>query len=161
MATVILVSVKGNAQTEKDEFYDIRVKKVLDAEEIEYTITKNNNFKIVVTTEEEPTVRNHTVFIMSKTQNYSDFEIREISSPGLKIKRSAISDSMMYDLLLQSGNIKMGSWELKEYEGEDYSFFTFTIKIGVNIENKHLTSLIFLVASEADRVEKLYGNKYD
>ncbi|MFN5422512.1 MAG: hypothetical protein ACK5AO_04530 [bacterium] len=160
VSTIYTVTVWG--QSESSDYYDIRLKKLLDSEKINYTINKNNNFRINVITEEEPNERTQIVLMYSRTTTYSDFEIREITSAGLKIKKKDIKNSVLFSLLVQNGDLKIGSWEIQEYNDDDENILiAFSIKVSTNIPAKNLVSLMHLVANEADRVEKLYGSGAD
>lgn len=158
----LVYSLMVLSQTDSGDYYDLRLKKILDSEKINYTINKNNNFRINVITEEEPNERTQIVLMYSKTNTYSDFEIREITSAGLKIKKKDIKNPVLFSLLVQNGDLKIGSWEIQEYNDADENvLIAFSVKVSTNVPAKNLVSLMHLVANEADRVEKLYGNGVD
>jgi hypothetical protein len=149
-------------QTNTDDYYDIRIKKLLDSKSINYTINKRNDFNITVITENAPNERTQLVTITSKTNRYDEFEIREIHSTALKIKKDDIKTKLLYEILLENGKLKNGSWEIDEYESvKEYYYLLFSIKVGTNISGDDLKSMLFLVANEADKIEKLYGNGID
>lgn len=162
--SLLILSIPSFSQgnPNEEEYYDIRVKKLLDSKDINYSITKNNNFRITVITEDSPKERTQGVIINSKTQNYDEYEIREIWSTSLKIKKSDLRVKLYYELLSKNSKIKVGAWEITEYESDkEFYFLTFNAKINTNINSEDLKSLLFLIANEADRVEKLHGNGID
>jgi hypothetical protein len=99
----------SSAQNTTDEFYDIRIKKLLDAKQINYAITKTNNFRINLITEEGSNKRTQGILIFSKTENYQGFEIREISSNALMITKNNIKSSFLIELLNKNEKLKIGA----------------------------------------------------
>ena len=159
---LVVLTINLFGQTNEDDYYDLRVKKLLDSKDVVYTINKYNNFKINVITENSPKERTQGVLIRSKTNKYSEYEIREIYSTALQIKKNDIKAKMLYELLVKNGEIKVGSWGIDEYDSDkEYYYLSFSLKVGTNISADDFKSLLFLVANEADRVEKLYGNGND
>ena len=163
-STLILILIIGNSygQNTNSDYYDLRIKKLLDSKDVNYTITKNNNFRINVITEDEPKKRTQAVYVNSVTSKWYEYEIREITSTALQLKKNDVRIKMLYELLQKNGNIKAGAWEVNEYESDkEFYYLTFSLKVSTNINADDLKSLLFLVANEADRIEKLYGNGND
>jgi hypothetical protein len=148
--------------TNNNDYYDIRIKKLLDSKQVNYTINKYNDFKINFITEKDPKERTQYVTLVSKTTKYEGYEIRELRSTALKIKKTDIKLKVLSDLLITNSNRKIGAWEIDEYsDDQDYYYLLYSIKSSTNISADDLYSLAYYVAFEADRIEKLYGSGLD
>lgn len=160
---ITIFSIGSVFGQEKDElFYDIRLKKLLDSNDINYSITKNNNFKIELITEDQPQKRTQIVVIYSRTNKYDDYEIREIVSTSFTIPKKDTKSPFFIELLKENGTLKTGTWSIIEYESSpDVYTITFTAKVSTNISANDLQSMINLVGSEADRIEKHYAKGVD
>lgn len=158
----IFLSFESIAQDRNDQFYDLRVKKLLDSKDVNYTISKNNNFKINLVTEDKPKERTQIVVIYSETSNYINYEIRDIRSSAFTIPKNETKSTVMLDLMKVNATLKSGSWSFYEYDATpDVYTVTFTVTVPVNISADDLYSMILLVGNEADRVEKLYKKGED
>lgn len=150
------------AQEQNDQFYDMRVKKLLDSKDINYTITKNNNFKINLITEDEPQKRTQIVLIYSKTDKYDDYEVREVSSTSFTIPKKESKELIFIELLKENSSLKTGTWSIMEFnDSPEVYTITFSVKVSSNMTGDDLRSIINLVGIEADRIEKLYANGKD
>jgi hypothetical protein len=165
--SILLLSLLGiitiiNAQVDPNLYYDIRLKKQLDSTDINYSITKSNNFKITIQTEDSIEERTQIVIINSQTEKVANFEIREIGGIGLKLKKSSYNHELLYQVLNRNGQRKIGAWEITEYSSEpDYFYLRHVIKISVNISPSDLIGLVHTVAFESDRIEKELGGGSD
>jgi hypothetical protein len=165
--SILLLSLLGiitiiNAQVDPNLYYDIRLKKQLDSTDINYSITKSNNFKITIQTEDSIEERTQIVIINSQTEKVANFEIREIGSIGLKLKKSSYKHELLYQVLNRNRQRKIGAWEIAEYSSEpDYFYLRHVIKISVNISPSDLIGLVHTVAFENDRIEKELGGGSD
>ena len=150
------------AQEKDEQFYSIKVKKLLDEIDLNYSITKYNNFKIELLIEEQPKRRTQIVYIYSKTENYNGYENREIVSRSLSIPKGEAKSSIFLELLKENGKLKSGTWSIFESESSPETYIVlFTIKVSTNISADDLYTMISLVAREADRIEKLYAKGID
>lgn len=150
------------AQSVNDSFFDIRIKKLLDSKNINYSITKNGNFRINLVTREEPKERTQNVLIFSKKEHYQELEILNIISTALKIPKNNLRMPVLIDLLKLNGTRKIGAWSIFEYDSDpdNYSFI-FEIKVGYNINADDLVSLFNFVGFQADEKEILLNNGLD
>ena len=150
------------AQEKEDQYYDIRVKKQFDSLDINYSITKNNNFKVELITEGEPQKRTQAVYVVSKVSEYNKYEIREIVSQSFKIPKTESKSHIFLELLKENADLKIGTWSIFEYDSSpDFYSATFAVKISTNISANHIYDLIYFVAIEADRLEKKYAKGVD
>ena len=162
--TILLLLFIENlySQDTNSDYYDLRIKKLLDAKNVNYTIDKQNNFRINFITEKEPKERTQLVVLVSKSSKYEDFEIRELRSTALKIKKNDLKLKFLTDLLLTNSNRKIGAWEIDEYKDDkEYYYCLYSIKLSTKINLEDFYSLSYFVAYEADRIEKLYGDGLD
>jgi len=150
------------AQEKEDQFYSLKVKKLLDEIDLNYSITKYNNFKIELLIEEKPQRRTQNVYVYSKTENYDGYETREIVSRSLSIPKSEAKSIIFFELLKENGKLKTGSWSIIESDSSpDVYIILFTVKVSTNILAEDLFSVISFVAREADSIEKLYTSGLD
>ncbi len=158
----IVISKTIIAQSEKDSFIDTRIKKLLDSKNVNYSITKNGDFKINLITQEAPKERTQRIYIYSKKESYRDFEILNIESVGFKIPKNSIKTPVLIDLLKKNGTIKIGAWSMYEYNSDPDNYsFSFEIKVANNISAEELVTLFNFVGFQADEKEKLWGNGLD
>lgn len=145
------------AQEKEDLYYDIRVKKHLDSLDINYSITKLNNFTVNLITEESPQKRTQLVVINSKLVRYNNYKIREIESRSFTLPKKDGKTPIFLELLKENGSLKTGNWSIIEFDAEpDIYTIIFSVNVSPNISADDLYSMIFLVATEADRFEKKY-----
>ncbi len=150
------------AQITSEQFFDTRIKKLLDSENINYSITKNGNFRINLVTQKDPKERTQAVVIYSKKESYLEYEILNIESTAFKISKNSIKLSILTDLLKFNGSSKIGAWSIYEYSSDpDYYSISYEIKVGYNISAADLVSLFNYVGFQADAKEKLFGNGID
>ena len=163
--TLIILIAIGNsiwAQTERAPFFDTRIKKLLDSENINYSITKNGNFRINLVTQKEPIERTQAVVIYSNKQSYLEYEILNIESTAFKIPKNSIKLSVLTDLLKYNGTSKIGAWSIYEYNSDPDNYsISYEIKVGYNISAGDLIALFNYVGFQADAKEKLFGNGID
>ena len=154
----LIISNAAIAQENTDSYYDIRLKRQLDSTDLDYSITRSNNFRIRILTEDSVQERTQVVIINSYTEKYVGFEIREIGSVGLKLKKSPENYALLYEILIRNGERKIGAWEITELTNEpDFFFLRHTIKVSINTSPKDLVSLVHTVAFETDMIEKRFN----
>lgn len=150
------------AQTTGDQFYDTRIKKLLDSKNVNYSITKNGNFRINLITQKVPKERTQGVIIYSKKENYNEFEILNIESTAFKVPKNVVKLGVILDLLKSNGLLKVGAWSIYEYDSDPDNYsFSFEVKVGYNISADDLVLLFNFVGFQADEKEKLLGNGLD
>ena len=150
------------AQSVSDSFFDTRIKKLLDSKNVNYSITKNGNFRINLITQKEPKERTQGVIIYSKKETYNEFEVLNIESTAFKVPKNMVKLSVILDLLKRNGLLKVGAWSIYEYETDPDNYsFSFEVKIGYNITADDLVLLFNFVGFQADEKEKLFDNGID
>ena len=134
---------------------DYSVKNRLDQKGVKYTITKNNDFRVIVKTDNG---RDQLVLIFSSTENYKGMKIREISSVGFI---GNLTPSISREMLKRTNSLKMGGWSMFVGDnGKDYG--TFSIKfVDQNVSATDLAELVDFVGSVADKLEKDFLQKDD
>ena len=87
---------------------DPRVKKMLDALELRYSVDNDGDFKVMVEFEDG---RSQVAFIDSQTQLLGDFEIREVWSVAY-VSEGYLDIDTANTLLMKNYELKIGSWRL-------------------------------------------------
>jgi len=163
--SLLILSVYCNsilAQSDNDNFVDIRIKNMLDSNNVNYMITKMGNFRINLITEEAPIKRTQLVYIYSKKEQFGDFKILNIESVGFRIAKKDVKEALYLDILKKNAQLKLGSWGIYEYDDyPEYYFFVFNIKTRSNISADELHILFNFAGTEADEKEKIWRNGID
>ena len=130
--------------------YDASVKKTLDKADLKYEIDEDGDFKMVIGLEEG---RTQLVFVYSSVLTYDGVNVRTIMSP-LKVadNREELSEDLLYQLLVENGENKIGSWEIIEAP-DGKLMFQYVVKVPTDLNADDLRSLIGLAAVAADQIE--------
>ncbi|MHB8080246.1 MAG: hypothetical protein ACYDIE_13440 [Candidatus Krumholzibacteriia bacterium] len=145
---ILLAGAAGSAQVGSAASGDARIKALLDDAGYKYDLTGDGDFKLVFTTEGE---RTQIVIINSNTEKYKNFEIREIWSPGYK-STEAIGGDIAVKLLKDNYERKLGAWQI--VDAGDQQWAVFAAKVAADLSGQDLTSVINIVISSADELEK-------
>lgn len=127
--------------------YDARVKQALDAEDWNYEIDEDGDFKLVVGFSNED--RSQLVYVISNTLENQGMEIREIWSPVYTSASSTIPDDVAQWALRASWNQVVGSLAVSG-DGTVY----FVAKIDANASPGILSKTIRVAAASGDELEK-------
>lgn len=127
---------------------DPRVKRLLDEAGLKYSLTKAHDFKLLFAVDDN---RSQLVFVNSNTENYKQFEVREIWSVAYR-STTKLTAGQMRMLLTQTAKNKLGEWSLTDVGDEEIA--TFTVKAAAVLSKDDLETLIRLVTSSADEMEK-------
>jgi hypothetical protein len=127
---------------------DARVKKLLDARDIKYTITNLGNFKVVFELEGG---RRKSALISSATWKYRNMEIREILSPAYK-SDAPFTAEIADRLLADSNDKKLGAWALRKQADGYYAVFITKIPADSDVDS--FFSALKLTLEAADQMEK-------
>lgn len=138
-----------------DHKYDLRVKSILEELEIEYEITDDNDFKIVLPVGDE---RTQAVFINSNTEFYDEMEIREVWALGYECE-GPIPEEVANLLLSNSLDQKIGAWQ--SYSGGSKTRAMFAVKLSANAGTKSLLSVIAAVLTNTDKIEEQLSGDAD
>ena len=130
VAAVLLIAGVGAAEV------DTRIKRMLDQNEIQYTINSDMDFRI-------PFEDGNTVIVNSNVSTYKDIVVREVWVVFGEIGKR--STSLMYKMLLDSNLNKLGAYSIAESDGSVYGLYT--IKLSADASWKELWSAILFCAS--------------
>jgi hypothetical protein len=130
--------------------YDASVKKTLDKADLKYEIDEDGDFKMVIGLGEG---RTQLVFVYSSVLTYDGVNVRTIMSP-LKVadNREELSEDLLYQLLVENGENKIGSWEIIEAP-DGKLMFQYVVKVPTDLNADDLRSMIGLAAVAADQIE--------
>lgn len=137
------------------ESADPRVATALNSLEIKYTKTSDNDFRVIIDTEDG---RDQIVVLNSNTSEYLDLELREVWSTAF-ISEGPLTPKIMRKLLLENASMKFGSWEIVEVSNGDAVLFRATV--AANTKEENIERTLGLVARAADRMEKALTNADD
>ena len=124
--------------------HDERIRRILDAEEMKYTIDKDGDFKMVFRVDDD---RTQAVWIRSNTQEYEQFEIREIFSFGYQ-QEGPLPEAIANLLLEKNWTYKLGAW------CRSGNSAIFVVRIAANSDAKALLTALKMVVRVTDRMEK-------
>ena len=124
--------------------HDVRIKRILDAEEINYKIDKDGDFKMVFKVDEE---RTQAIWVRSRTNTYDQFEIREIFSFGYQ-NDGPFPEEIANTLLERNWTYKLGAW------GRSGPYAVFVVRIAADSDAKALLTAIKMVVRVTDKMEK-------
>ncbi len=125
--------------------YDRRVETTLNETDLKFDIDKDGDFKLLLNYDDN---RSQLVFVQSKTEQYKNYEIREIFAYGYKSPSSEFSASVANRLLTDNSKKKMGAWEKRG------AYAVYVIKISADADALSLKNAIQLAAICAEEMEK-------
>lgn len=133
---------------------DASVKARLDARGVKYEVDGDGDYKVTYNYSEED--RTQLVFVSGSTQSVAGFVVREIFSPAGRVEKDDIDGAKALELLEESRNNKLGSWEL---QGD---VLYFVIKLSDSMSAAELESAMDIAAQTADDMEKeMSGDRDD
>jgi hypothetical protein len=133
---------------------DASVKARLDARGINYEVDADDDFKVTYNYQKEN--RTQLVWVGGKTESIGGFVVREIFSPAARLSTDNVDGAKALELLAESSNNKLGSWELRG----DVLFFV--IKLPDSVDAAQLESAMDIAAETADDMEiELSGDRDD
>ena len=127
---------------------DPALKNALDALKLSFTLNSNGVCRIKLAYEKE---RTHQVFISARKEEYLGAEFRKVWATALK-SREAPAPEILQDLMKESAQKKIASWELQHWP--DGYRIILAAKIPVDCSPKVLNAAIRLVGSVADKTEE-------
>jgi len=131
---------------------DERVANRLDQEDLKYEVDPDGDYKLTFNYQAEG--RTQLVFVSGKTETVGGLTIREVFSPAARVEKDGIDGGKALELLGESGNNKVGSWELRG--GVIY----FVIKVLDSMSSAELKTLLQVAANAADDKEiELSGDR--
>ena len=131
---------------------DASVKTRLDARGIKYEVDSDGDYRVVYNYADEG--RTQLVFVSGGTEHVGGLRVREVFSPAARIAGDGIDGKKALELLAESRNNKIGSWEI------DGDVLLFVIKLLDNADAATLESAMDVAAQTADDMEiELSGTK--
>lgn len=131
---------------------DASVEKRLDREGLKYEVDGDGDYKLTFNYSKEG--RTQLVFVSGTTQTVSGLTVREVFSPAGRVEKDGIGGKAALDLLAASGQLKMGSWEIRG------DVLYFVIKVLDSATSSELSSMLDIAAETADDKEiELSGDR--
>lgn len=128
------------------------VKARLDARGMKYEVDGDGDYKATYNYSEEG--RTQLVFVSGRTESVGGFIVREIFSPAGRVEKDDIDGKKALELLGESRQNKLGSWEL----AGDVLYFV--VKLPDSISAAELESAMDIAAQTADDMElELSGDR--
>jgi hypothetical protein len=126
---------------------DSRITEKLNQLNFKYEVKEDGTFQFTVPVSQ----RTQMIYIHSVTNLYDKMEIREVYSVVHQSK-TPLDLARTQKLLMDNGQKKIGAWEVV-LDGDTY-FVIFTAKISATSDASDLKSVIDIVATAADSMEK-------
>lgn len=131
---------------------DASVKTRLDARGVKYEVDGDGDYKVTYNYSKEG--RTQLVFVSGGTEKVGGFIVREIFSPAGRVEKDDIDGDKALELLGESRNNKLGSWEL----AGDVLYFV--VKVPDSLSAAELESAMDIAAQTADDMElELSGDR--
>lgn len=126
----------------------------LEAEGIKYTVDAEGDFKVTYNYSKEG--RTQLVFISGKTETVSGLTIREVFSPAARITKDGIDAAKAFELIQESGRLKLGAWEVRG------DALYLVIKVIDTLSSADLEAVMDIAAETADDKEiEISGDRDD
>lgn len=130
--------------------HDVRVARILEAEEIKFEIDSDGDFNV---TFDVGGGRSQMAIIMSNTSEYRNFEIREILAIGYRGATDQFPASVANQLLEDTYPKKLGAW------AKQGKLAVFIVRVDADADAESLVSALKLTLEAADEMEeKLTGD---
>jgi hypothetical protein len=133
---------------QSDKKADPRVEAALTNLGIKYTVNSSGNLVVTYGVGED---RSQTVYVMSKTDKYSEVEIREIWSNAGSFEAEPEAEGLA-DLMTESGKNKIGCWALEKQEDGKYLLF-YSIKFPAEVPDEAYRMMLEFASSVTDARE--------
>lgn len=153
--SLVLLGSSAHAQIGGKKPHDVRVMKLLDAEDLKYEITSDGDFKLG---NRFKNGRTHLLWVNSNTEKYQKLEIREVWSVGY-IANGKLSPEEMRTLLKDNSRKKLGSWKIITSNEKDIAVFY--VQIAADSDRDSFLSAVQIVSESADEMEKQLTGKDD
>jgi hypothetical protein len=133
---------------------DASVERRLNGAGLKYEVDDDGDYKLTFNYSAEG--RTQLVFVSGTTQTVSGLTVREVFSPAGRIEKDGIGGKAALELLEASGQLKMGSWEIRG------DVLYFVIKVLDSATSNELSSMLDIAAETADDKEiELSGDRDD
>ena len=156
LSTILLIistSSFGSGLVGSDSIeYDHRIERKLKKLDLKYKILKSGRFKLTYEVENK---RSQVVFVNSETEEYRDFEIREIWAIAYESSKDRLPVEVANKLLEDTSTKKLGAWAKKG------KLAVFVSRISAKADTESLKSTIKFVLEATDEMEKILTNGAD
>lgn len=133
---------------------DASVARRLDSAGLKYEVDDDGDYKLTFNYSKEE--RTQLVFVSGTTQTVSGLTVREVFSPAGRVEKDGIGGKAALELLANSAQMKMGSWEIRG------DVLYFVIKVLDSATSSELSSMLDIAAETADDKEiELSGDRDD
>jgi hypothetical protein len=134
---------------------DARVRATLEKAGVEFTVTDDKTFKVIVKLKDG---RTQVVLIDSETSKIkgTNMEFREVYALAYKVEGS-LPAKLSNKMMKQSHDKKIGAWEI--IEGSGSSLAVFTAKVDAELNETNLVKIINSVGLVADTMEQEISGK--
>lgn len=133
-------------------FADASVEARLTARGVQHERDADGDYKVLYRYAAEE--RTQLVFVSGGTETVDGFAVREVFSPAGRVSEDGIDGAKALTLLAESGNNKLGGWEL---HGD---LLYFVIKLPDSIDAAELETALDIAAQTADDMEiELSGDR--
>ncbi len=131
--------------------HDARVAKSLKEAGVKYTIDEDGDYKVIFDTGNG---RTQLAYVRSATNEYRNFEVREIWSFGYRAEGDRFPALVANALLEDTFSKKLGAWT------KSGSSAIFVVRLSAAADSESLFSALNLAVTSADAMEeKLTGDK--
>ena len=126
----------------------------LDKEKLKYEVDRDGDYKLVYDYTAEG--RTQIVFISGTIQTVAGLTIREVFAPAARIEKDGIDGDKALELMRESSQNKIGSWEIRG------DVLYFVIKVPETMTAKELSAMTRIASEVADDMEiELSGDRDD
>jgi hypothetical protein len=144
----------GAAEEDAAPNYDLRIRKQLEEADYKFDITSSGRFKLVFNLDG----RTQLVFVNSVTYEYQGMEIREISSPAMRLDADEDPSAEIANFLLgENSRKKLGAWQLDTYN--DGKLINFAVRVSAESSTEALVTFMQLCAYMGDGFEEEYSEE--
>jgi hypothetical protein len=145
LGVAILTCACGNALAQKGSHADSAIGRQLDSLDYTYEVDEDGDYQMVFDMEDG---RSQLVYVRSAIENYGSLSVREIWSPGFRIKGGDFPAVIANRLLSDSNSAKIGSWVRQD------EVAMYVVKIDANASADQLSDAIDAAIKTADKLEQ-------
>lgn len=124
---------------------DASVQTRLDSRGVKYEVDEDGDYKVTYNYKDEG--RTQLVFVSGRTERVGGFIVREVFAPAGRLERDGIGGDKALELLRESRQNKLGSWEV----AGDVLYYV--IKLPDSVDATTLESAMDIAAETADDME--------
>lgn len=133
---------------------DASIKSRLDARGIKYEVDEDGDFKVTYNYSKQG--RTQLVFVSGHREEVGGLRVLNVFSPAARIGKDGIGGAKAMELLRESSNNKLGSWEVSG------DLLYFVVKVADNGDAGQLETVMDIAAETADDMEmEISGDRDD